>query len=166
VSDARDIAHDADGLILKDASKDLVKASGGTDGAGVSCGSRQQRMSDVGNRFTPHFLRVDEVGKLEDVALNSPQWPHVTRALAKRQGFVLVRAPTSLPSNADWHVAMASLSKEAGDVIQRLCEALPDGVSAEEIRKLRIREEIMEAQERLAALDALAVQVLADEAQT
>jgi hypothetical protein len=146
-------------LAIKAATRELIAATGGTDGAGATCGARQQRMSDCQNRNTTEFLRIDEVGKLEDVAPDEGRWPHVTRSLALRQGFVLVRVRQEVPSTGDWHHAMAGLSKHASDVIQRICEALPQGASADDVRRLNIRNEIAEAQEQLALLDALAAQV-------
>ncbi len=162
MSGRRDVSHGKPELELKAATKALIRAAGGTDGAAQTVGARQQRMSDCQCRNTADFLRVDELAALEDVAIPHDGWPHVTRALARRQGFELVRLPAAAPDCADWHTAIGALSKEAGEAVQAACKSLasqdaPGRVTAATIAANRVVEEIDDAIEKLVALKALAV---------
>lgn len=123
MSSQRNVTHAKPELELKVATRDLVRAVGGTDGAGETCGARQQRMSDCGNRHTADFLRLDEVAKLEDVA----PAPLVTLTLARRQGFELVPARSRAVPERLWGQYVARLMKEAGDVMSGLGKALESG---------------------------------------
>lgn len=127
MSGARDIRHAPEALALKVASKALVRQAGGGEGAGATTGSRQQRMSDCGNPNTPDFLRIDEVAALEDVTVGQPSHPIVTRTLARRQGFELVRLPEAPPAGADLLKLLAEQAKESGDIANAVLSALADG---------------------------------------
>lgn len=160
----RDLSHDKAQLALKAATRDLVTAAGGTDGSAATLSeagprSRQQRISDCQHRNTPDFLRIDEAGRLEDVAVRTESWPQITRALAARQGFVLVRRPAAEASGLDFCSALAAAVKEFGDLQGKILNALPDGVTADEVRDGNIRGELAEAQRCLAVIDALLAQV-------
>ena len=159
MSGARDLALSPEQRRLKRASKDLIKAVGGTNDAAEIAGARQQRMSDVGLPNTPDFLRLDEVLALEEEALGSADWPQVTRALARHHRCILVRVPEQ-PAARDWHLEVGRLSKNAACVVQSICEALTDGkVDAKEVAQGGLREQIAEAQQVLAGLDALCAAV-------
>lgn len=112
---------------IKAASKALIHAAGGTSAAGEHVGSRQQRMSDCGLPNTADFLRVDEVAALEDITHGAVGHPHVTRLLARRQGFTLLRQPASPPEGADLLKLVAELAKENGDVASAILTSLADG---------------------------------------
>jgi hypothetical protein len=126
VTPARDTVHMPDILAIKVAQRALVRQAGGGEGAAATVGARQQRMSDCGNPNTPDFLRADEIAKLEDVTVGQPGHPIVTRVLAKRQGFELVREPTAPASDTDMLKLLAHQAKEHGDVSQKILEALAD----------------------------------------
>lgn len=150
----RDLVHAPPVLALKVASRALVGGVGGTDAAGAALGARHQRMSDCGLPNTPDFLRIDEVATLEELTVGQPGWPWVTRALAARQGFVLLAVPQMGALPAEWHEALGSMVKEVGDVTQRVCAALSDGhVCTDDGRD--IDREIGEAIEKLVQLRAL-----------
>ena len=125
---------------LKVASRALVKGCGGGEGAAATLAAasgvsvRQQRMSDCGNLNEPCWLKIDEVGHLEDVAERDSSWPPVTRALAVRHGFLLVQAPRAEASTGDYLRVIAELMKEGGDVSSALMNAIADDddISAEE----------------------------------
>lgn len=124
MSHRHDLRHEKPELALKDASRRLIGACGGGDGAGETLGRRQQHMSDCGNRFTDRFLRVDEAARLEDVSAGHPGWPHVTRAMAKRQGFVLAPIDAGATDPDGLLMSLSELTAELGDVAQALTGAL------------------------------------------
>ena len=128
MSGARDMRLSPVQQELKNATRDLVRAFGGTDPAGVACGRRQQAVSDMQSRNTDNFMPIDMVGALEDSTAGAPGHPHVTRKLAERQGFTLVRLPDALPSDGDLLILMAQLSGQYGEITRSICEALADGI--------------------------------------
>lgn len=137
MSGRRDIVHAKPEQELKVASKGLIRAAGGVDGAGETVGCRHQRMSDCGNPNTPDFLRVEEVGKLEDVTVGAVGHPHVTRQLARRQGYALVKLPSGQIAGADLLRLMGPRAKEFGDTTNSLCMAMADGnVDVDEAEKV------------------------------
>lgn len=155
----RTIIHPPELQALKESTRALVRAFGGQEAAEELTGRSQSRFSDYGNRNTPDFMPVDLVLALEACTLGAAGHPQVTRLLARNAGFALVRLPQAPAGDTDWHQAIAAVSRETSESIERVCTALSDGkVTAAEVRNLRIREEIAEAHERLAALDALAAQ--------
>jgi len=125
---ARDIRLSPVQQELKNATRDLVRAFGGTDPAGVACGRRQQAVSDMQSRNTDCFMPIDMVGALEDSTADLPGHPHVTRVLAQRQGFDLVKRPAALPSDGDLLILLAQLSGQYGEITRTAMEALADGV--------------------------------------
>lgn len=157
----RDIQHDRPELALKAATRDLIGTAGGTDGASATLTGprrrvRQQRISDCQHARTDDFLRIDEVFRLEDIAIRTDAWPHATRALADLHGFDLVQRFAALPTDIDWCAATAIAVKEFGEAQQKILAALPRGVTARKVRDGDIRREIAEAIAALRQLDALA----------
>jgi hypothetical protein len=151
----RDIRHAPAQLKLRVATRALVSAAGGVDGAGATVGARHVRMSDIGNANTDAWVRLDEIAALEDVTVGQPGWPHVTRALAARAGFVLLPLPDLGHAPEDWHAALGEMVREVGEVTQQICAALSDG-AVTKAESADIDYEIGQAIERLCTLRALA----------
>lgn len=147
---------------LKAATKRLMQACGGQEGAAATIGEakgvnvRQQRLSDCGNDKKPDFLRVDEVAILEDSAERDGAWPHVTRVLAARCGFILVPRPVVIASKADWLQGSAGVSKEASDVQTAIADAFADDGEVDGDEADRIISECDAGIERLLQLRMLA----------
>lgn len=129
---------------LKAASRALVKGCGGGEGAAATLAAasgvsvRQQRMSDCGNINEPAWLKLDEIGHLEDVAERDSSWPSVTRALAVRHGFLLVEAPRGDTTSGAYLKMIAGLTKEGGEVASAVMMALADDddVSSDEAARV------------------------------
>lgn len=123
---------------LKSAFKALVHAFGGQQAAAARLDDRQQRISDLGLPNTPHFARIDEVAILEDETHGTIGHPQVTRALAKRQGYILVKLPEITASGSDLLKLLAVQSKEAGDIANEICTSIADGnIDADEAALIR-----------------------------
>lgn len=116
-----------DQQMLKAASRELIRAVGGQEAAAEFLGSRQQRMSDCGRPNTPDFLRLDEIARLEDVTHGDPGHPHITAALARRQGYAIVRLPDAPPAGRDLLSILAENARENGDVASAILSAIGDG---------------------------------------
>jgi len=156
----RDLRFGPEQLVLKNASRDLVRAAGGPTAVSQLIGYRQQRISDCTLRNAPDFLRIDEAAGIEDITVNEPGWPHVTRALCHRAGGMFVPLPQADVGTGDWTRALADVSREFHEITQRVCKALADGeVTADEVVDLDLRAEIREAQGKLAIMDALAAKL-------
>jgi alkylation response protein AidB-like acyl-CoA dehydrogenase len=157
----RDVTHSPDKQALKAASKRLVRAVGGVEAAAQYSRPMLSQLSAYGHPNAPEFMPVDVIADLEAVTHQTPDHPVVTRMLARKAGFALVKIPVAPTGAADWHREIGAISKEVSEVISPVCELLGDGrITAEEIRSRGLREQIAEAQERLAALDALCAQAL------
>lgn len=114
-------------LALKVATRALIEAAGGNEGAGATCGVRHQFMSDCRNPATDRFLRIHEVAALEDVTAGSAAHPAVTQALAKRQGFELVRLPDAAAPGGSLIEQLLQLATEQGELSAAVRTALGDG---------------------------------------
>lgn len=149
----------AEQRLLKSSTRTLLGMIGDRV-APVACRIKSSsQLAAYGNPNTDSFAPVDVIAALENVAGE----PLITETLAGLAGCNLVRRIESSPTVADWHSALAEAVKETDDVIQRVLRALPNGVSAAEIRAGEIRREIAEAQQRLAHLDALCARALETE---
>jgi hypothetical protein len=126
MSGPRTLALPPEDQQIKKASADLVRAYGGQLAAAEMLGTRQQRLSDCGHRNTADYLRVDEVARLEDVTHGTPGHPHVTRALARRQGYGLFRVANAAPCGTDLLKLLADQARENGDIASAVLAAIAD----------------------------------------
>lgn len=111
---------------LKAASRELIEAYGGQQSASALLGPAQSRYSDAGHNNTRVFLRIDEVVALEDRTAGRTGHPHVTRELARRQGYSLAPLPNALPAPMDLLQCLGVMAHEAGDVMTSISAALVD----------------------------------------
>jgi hypothetical protein len=118
----------------------------------------QRRISELTSSNCPDSLTLFQALELEEEAKGAPDWPQVTRAMARHHDFELFPVSCELPVGVDWQRALATAAKEAADVTQKVCTALADDnvVSAREIRDGGILEEIEEAIAQLAQLRSMA----------
>lgn len=163
----RDVQHSPRVLSLKVASRELVGAAGGGDGAGATCGTRQQRVSDCVNPNTDDFLRLDEVACLEAVTAHAAGAPIVTRQLARLAGYTLVKNPDASPGRGDLLRLVASQSKEGGAIAAGVCEALsdtsPGGAQVTRAEARALRGEVWRLIETAVAMDATLAAIEAGE---
>ncbi len=75
-----------DQLALKAATRAAVKAAGGQDFISAEVGRAQSRISDYCSSSVAEFMPLDIVARVEELSTGSPGHPHITRALARRQG--------------------------------------------------------------------------------
>lgn len=149
----RTISLTPDQQALKSATKSLVQAYGGQQAAAARLGERQQRISDLGLPNTPNFARIDEVAILEDETHGCIGHPHVTHALARRQGYALVKLPQITATGSDLLKLLAVQSKEAGDIANEICTSIADG-NIDQHEASKIRKENWELIRNAIAMDA------------
>jgi hypothetical protein len=118
----------------------------------------QRRVSEMTSPNCPDSFSLFQTLELEEEAKGAPDWPQVTRAMARHHDFELFPVTCDVPVGVDWQRALASASKEAAEVTHKICAALcgDNQVSAAEIRDNAIVEEIEEAIAMLAQLRAMA----------
>lgn len=143
----------------KAATKALIRAFGGQEAAAAETGKSQSRFAAYGLATVADFIPINDVHALEGRTHGAPGHPHVTRWLAREAGYALVRLPTAIAGSTEFHRAIGAVSKECGEAVQLVCEALGDDnrVTAGEVREKKIVENIDEAVERLMELRDLAV---------
>lgn len=146
---------------IKRACRELVKSVGTQSEAADILGMKkdgQRRISELVSANCPDSLTLFQAIELEEEARGAEDWPQITRAMARHHDFELLPLASALPGLVDWHRGMAEVSKEAGEVVQKICNALAnDGqVTPREIRDNSIIEEIEEAIAKLVNLRAIA----------
>lgn len=141
-------------LDLKRATAETIKGVGGLEAAAGFCRVGKSVLGDNQSvTKSDSFIALDVIADLEPLARDRTGWPHVTRALCQRMGGVFVRVPEGRATGADLMGMLARKVKEGADVSSALCEALRDGVvCSADARK--VRAEIMDLMELLAAMDA------------
>lgn len=120
---------------LKSATREAVHAFGGQAAVAARVAdvarsfARQQRVSDCCLPNVPDFLSIQVASIIEDETHGWPGHPHITRAMARRQGFVLVPIAVSPPESGDWLRLIGDLSQSAGATVAGISTALGnDGV--------------------------------------
>lgn len=156
----RTIVHPPPLQAGKAAFRALIAAYGGQDAAAIETGRSQSRLCAYGLPNTPDFAPLDIVVALEASTHGLPGHPPVTRWMARQAGYILVPRPTS-GTEGVWGTSLKQLSKEFGEVAERVCHALadpesPGEVTAVDIRRLGIVAELDDLIERASAMRAQA----------
>jgi hypothetical protein len=156
------VENTADKQRAKAVTKELVRAVGGVEAAEAYCRPDFRRLSEYGRPDLDAFIPLDAIMDLQDVAHGRPDHPQLTRFLAKRDGYALVKLPDAGRVLAESLVgALADASKEHSDVANGLLEALRNGeVSADQAAKLQT--ECIESAEAAMRLHALLGQVIGE----
>lgn len=140
-------------LALKAATRRLLKQVGGQESGATITRVSHQHLSKCGN---PHiddvYIPVDVLADLEVDA----GAPFVTKVLAQASGYVLVPIP-QVEGSGVWVERVGRLSKEAGEAIARICEALADDndITAKESVHLKLRKELADVLEAVAEIDTV-----------
>jgi hypothetical protein len=122
----------------------LLRAVGGVEAAAPFCRVGKSVLAASGSINEPErFPAADAILDLETVTRGTPDWPVVTRYLARQQGFELVPDPDVEAGRIDLQT-IAALSKEAGDVVSKIAANLEGGLTAEEVRAAAIEREFDE----------------------
>lgn len=129
-------------IALSGATGDAVHAAGKQVYVAHMLGRGQSTINAWGNEEAAEFIPLRLVPALERMATGQEGWPHITRALARMQGFELFRLPPPDGDAGDWLAQIGLLWSEGGDVASKMCAALGDGrICADDVRRLRMIEE-------------------------
>jgi hypothetical protein len=139
----------------KAVTKALVKGVGGVETAETFCRPNSRRLSEYGLADTDTFIPLDAIMDLQDCAHHLPDYPPLTRFLATRDGFALVKLPEGGSVTQQSLVgALADASREHSDVANGLLEALRNGAVAPD-EAARLQRECIESAEAAMRLHAL-----------
>ncbi|AYO78339.1 hypothetical protein N5J77_01950 [Sphingobium yanoikuyae] len=143
-------------IAISEATGDAVHAAGKQVYVSHMLGRGQPTINGWGNVEAAEFIPLRLVPELEKMATGQPGWPHITRALARMQGFELFRLPEIETDAGNWLTQIGAMSSEAAEITAKICAALADDqkVCARDVRQHAL---IDDAEQ----LVALAVQLLA-----
>lgn len=110
-----------DQLALKAATRAAVKAAGGQDFVANEVGRAQSRISDYCSSTVAEFMPLEIVARVEELGAGSPGHPHITRALARRQGDMVLDC-TDGGECYPLARLLAEVAGESSDVIRVLAE--------------------------------------------
>ncbi|MBB5684321.1 phage regulatory CII family protein [Sphingobium boeckii] len=108
------------------AAKKLIRAAGGLEDAAAHTGKSTSALSRYCLPNCPDSMPVRVAIELESVTHGSAGHPVMTRLMAQRQGFALVKLPDPMACSTIWSGFVAKLAKEGGDVMAAVCRALED----------------------------------------
>ncbi|MBA4092278.1 MAG: hypothetical protein C0494_17035 [Sphingobium sp.] len=143
-------------IAISEATGDAVHAAGKQVYVSHMLGRSRAVLTAWCNEEAAEFIPLRLVPELEKMATGQPGWPHITRALARMQGFELFHLPEIEGDAANWLTQVGALSTEVAEITTKICAAVADDgeVCRQDIRKHAL---IDDAEQ----LVALAVQLLA-----
>jgi hypothetical protein len=128
-------------LALKAATKRLIEACGGVEGAAFDTRVGKSQLSDYASPFhEKSFVPADVIADLERFT----GAPFVTRALAAITGHQLIKLPEAAPVTGPYTVReLAAVTRQTSQLVSGIAEALADDgqVSRGEVSKLKLIED-------------------------
>ncbi|AYJ85318.1 hypothetical protein D3Y57_04690 (plasmid) [Sphingomonas paeninsulae] len=113
---------------VKAASKALVRAAGGLEAAAEFSRPNKSVLGEYGRPEGDCFMPVDVVEDLEAITHGQAGHPIVTRHLAARAGYALVKLPTASDIDSDWLAQVGRLVSDSGAIIAGISSAAADKV--------------------------------------
>lgn len=120
---------------VKTAFKNLISDLGGIDAAASCTRIGRSQIANYGMAGNEQFVPVDVLMDLEHVG----GFPHVTAALARTQGFVLVPVECSR-NQGELSVLLATIGKDVGDLFATGAAVLAHGKPTDVEREVLLRE--------------------------
>lgn len=142
-------------IAISEATGDAIHAAGKQVYVSHMLGRSRAVLTAWCNEEAAEFIPLRLVPALEKMATGQPDWPHITRALARMQGFELFHLPDIDTDAANWLTQIGALSTEVAEITTKICAAIADdgAVCKQDIRKHQL---IGDAEQ----LVALSVQLL------
>lgn len=139
--------------------RELQSAAGGVEASGSICEKSPSLHSCYQSPQEPRSIPLRDVERLESVTHGHPGHPHVTRYLARKAGFSLVRRPAVPADRAAILDLLARQAREQGECDPELLAAIADGAidAAEAARLIPLFHRRLETTaQMLAELEAIA----------
>jgi hypothetical protein len=146
---------------LKRASRALVNSVGTQSEAADILGMKKDGQRRISELVSPNCPDSLTLFKWSSSRRKRAARPIGRRSPARSPGSMISscwRWPSALPGVVDWHRGMGEVSREAAEVVNRVCQALADDnkVTRARNRAIGIIEQIEEALAKLANLKAMA----------
>jgi hypothetical protein len=123
----------------KAASKALVRAAGGLEAAAEFSRPNKSVLGEYGRPEGDWFMPIDVVEDLEAITHGQAGHPIVTRHLAARAGYALVKLPNATEIDTDWLEQVGRLVGDSGAIIAGISKAAADKVvSADDVRAFNL----------------------------
>jgi hypothetical protein len=120
---------------IKTAIKLVIADLGGLDAAATCTRVKRSQLGDYGSPGIESFMPADVIADLETVAGT----PHVTAALARAQGFMLLPIEFSGDHSA-LSVLLATMGKDVGELFATAAAVLAHGTPTDAERETLLRE--------------------------
>lgn len=151
-------------IALKRVQLRLVESVGGFEASSGFCRiGKSQLHNACSESDAATFLPADVIMDLEPLTANAPEYPVVTRYLARRRGFELFKLPPATCAGQDWATLLAQHGRENGDVVAKIATHLMSGITARQVRDCGLIEEIDEAIAVLVNMRAAAKAAVAEQ---
>ena len=111
--------------------RQLIEDAGGLDASAEETGLSTSQLQRYYSKSDRDSMPARVIEQLEAVTHGKPGHPAMTRHLARRQGFVLVPLPRTVPGEGEWNRHIANLSSEAGNLISGIAEDLADDLDVD-----------------------------------
>ena len=129
-------------IAISEATADAVHAAGRQVYVSRMLERSQFTVAQWGNSEVAEFIPLRLVPVVENMSAGQDGWPHITRALAKMQGFELFRLPAPEGEAMDWLAQIGILSTEGADITRKICTAMGDRrVCAHDVKRLGMIED-------------------------
>lgn len=123
----------------KAACKALVRAAGGLEAAAEFSRPNKSVLGEYGRPEGDCFMPIDVVEDLEAITHGQFGHPIVTRHLAARAGYALIKLPSASDIDDDWLAQVGKLVSDSSMIIQGISKAAADkDVSARDVREFNL----------------------------
>lgn len=131
-------------VLISAATADAVMAAGKQDFVAMQLERSRAVIMAWGDKRAREFIPLRLVPQLEELGTGQDGWPHITRALAKMQGFELFALPTEDAGAGDWLTKVGLVSTETAEITTKICAALADDqkVCRDDIARLRLLDDV------------------------
>lgn len=129
-------------IAISEATADAVYAAGKQVYVGRMLDRGQSTVASWCTSEASEIIPLRLVPALENMAAGQDGWPHITRALAKMQGFELFRLPAPDGEATDWLAQIGILSTEAADITRKICTGMGDRkICAHDVQRMNMIED-------------------------
>jgi len=135
------------------AAKRLIREAGGLEASAEQTGKSSTQLDRYGSPNDPASMTIAVIEELEAVTHQRAGHPIVTRYLAAKAGYTLVKLPEVAPEPGKILQLVADQAKESTDITERTLRAVADGKLCDHDAQT-VRKEIRENIEVLVAMDA------------
>jgi hypothetical protein len=141
----------SDEQILARATKHAIQAAGGLEVCASETGLSTSQLSRCCSPHERDSLTIRDANTIEAIGNGAAGHPHILRALARLQGYVLIKTPEAHGDTDGLLQSVMELTVELGDVASSIHEAMRDSdfKPSEAVRSIEQLDELDEASAKL-----------------